>query len=180
MRSIALSTLVAASLLGLPTARAQEAMPDPAIAQAAMARLDFMVGRWKGDAWQQRGPQRVQTQMLEVVEKKLNGAVLQVEGRGTVEVSGGPERVVHHAFGIISFDPMSRTYSLRSYLNNGLSGDFALTLIDGGVSWSRTVPGGSIRNTARYTADEWHEIGEFSRDGATWTQVMELRLKREK
>jgi hypothetical protein len=180
MRSSFLSAAVAVAVLIPSAVHSQGAMPDPAIAQAAIARLDFMVGRWKGDAWQQRGPERVQTQMLEVVERKLNGAVLVVEGRGTVAVPGGPERVVHHAFGIVSYDPMSKTYSLRSHLNNGLSGDFALTLIDGGVVWSREVPGGRIRNTARYTADEWHEVGEFSRDGTTWMQVMEIRLKREK
>ena len=36
----------------------------------------------------------------------------------------------------------------------------------------------TFRNTARYTADEWNEIGEFSRDGTTWTQVMEIKLRR--
>lgn len=153
--------------------------PDPAVAQDAISRLDFMVGRWRGTAWQQRGGERVQTQMLEVVERKLGGAVLLVEGRGTVPAPGADERVVHHALGVISFDPRTSTYTLRSYLATGQSGDFALTLIDGGVSWTREVPGGRVRNTARFTKDEWHEVGEFSRDGTTWTQVMELRLRRE-
>lgn len=58
-------------------------------------------------------------------------------------------------------------------------GDFALTLVDGGVSWTREIPGGRIRNTARDTADERHEVGEFSRDGTTWTRVMEINLRRE-
>ena len=154
-------------------------MPDPAVVQQAIAQLDFMVGRWRGQAWQQRGNDRIQTRMHEVLERKLSGAVLMVEGRGTVPVPGGEDRVVHHALGVISYDPQTRSYSLRSYLGTGQYGDFAITLVDGGVSWSRDVPGGKIRNTARYTANEWHEIGEFSRDGATWTQVMELRLQRE-
>lgn len=153
--------------------------PEPAAAQAAIARLDFMVGRWRGEAWQLRGTERVQTQMVEIVERKLGGAVLLVEGRGTIAVAGGEERVVHHALGIISFDARTNTYTLRSYLATGQAGDFVLTLIDGGVSWTRQVPGGTIRNTARFTDSEWHEIGEFSRDGAMWTQVMELRLRRE-
>ena len=79
----------------------------------------------------------------------------------------------------MSFDPASGSYTLRSYLATGQWGDFALTPIDGGVQWTRDVPGGRVRNTARYTKDEWHEIGEFSRDGTTWTQIMEIRLKRE-
>ena len=68
---------------------------------------------------------------------------------------------------------------MSSHLANGLLGDFAVTLVDRGVSWWREVPGGTVRNTARFTADEWHEIGEFSRDGTTWPQIMEMRLRRE-
>ena len=78
-----------------------------------------------------------------------------------------------------AYDPQANAYTLRSYLATGQSGDFTLTLVEGGVSWTREVPGGRIRNTARFTANEWHEIGEFSRNGTTWAQVMELRLQRE-
>jgi hypothetical protein len=170
---------LAVTLLALITSPGSAQAPDPAAVRAAMARLDFMVGRWRGQAWQQRLDERVETGMIEVVERRLGGTVLLVEGRGTVPVPGGEDRVVHHALGVISYDPSTRAYTLRSYLSTGQMGDFALTLVEGGVSWSREVPGGRIRNTARYTADEWHEIGEFSRDGTTWTRVMELRLKRE-
>lgn len=174
---------VAAVLLGTILCVGQDLAaqaPDPAAVQAAIARLEFMVGRWRGEAWQLRGNERVQTQMVETVDRKLDGAVLLVEGRGTIAAPGAPERVVHHALGVISYDPRSGTYTLRSYLANGQSGDFVLTLIDGGVSWTREVPGGRIRNTARFTGTEWHEVGEYSADGTSWTRVMELRLTRER
>lgn len=171
--------LLLSVVLWLPAGTLAAQAPDPAAVQAAIARLDFMVGRWRGSAWQQRGSERVQTEMREVVEPKLGGAVLLVEGRGSIPVPGAEDRVVHHALGVISFEPASGRYTLRSYLATGQSGDFTLTLIDGGVQWTREVPGGRVRNTARYTTDEWNEIGEFSRDGTTWTQVMELRLRRE-
>ena len=169
------SLLAVLSIGGAVAAQA----PDSAAAQAALARLEFMVGRWQGEAWQLRGSERVRTQMVETVERKLGGAVLLVEGRGTVPVPGGEARVVHHALGVISFDATTGKYRLRSYLSTGQSGDFDLTLIDGGVSWTREVPGGRIRNTARFTANEWHETGEFSTDGTTWRQVMEFRLQRQ-
>ena len=153
--------------------------PDPAAAKAAMARLDFMVGRWEGEAWQLRGSERVQTRMTETVERKLDGSVLLVEGRGTVAVAGAEDRVVHHALGIISFDARSSKYAMRSYLGTGQSGDFEVTLVDDGVSWTRDVPGGRIRNTARFTQKEWHEVGEFSSDGQAWRQIMEIRLQRQ-
>jgi hypothetical protein len=143
---------------------AQSPAPDGSANRAAIDRLAFMVGRWKGEAWMQRGPQRVQTVMTETVESRLDGA---------------PQRTVHHALAIISFDPQSGTYAMRSHIGTGQSGEFALTLIDGGVSWSRNVPGGQVRNTARFANGEWHEIGEFSRDGQAWTQIMEIRLRRE-
>lgn len=177
IRSYVLAVLLGATLCFGGDLAAQA--PDPAAAQAAIARLDFMVGTWRGEAWQLRGSERVQTQMVEIVERKLDGAVLVVEGRGSIAVPGAEERVVHHALGVISFDATSGTYTLRSYLATGQSGDFVVTLIDDGVRWTRQVPSGSIRNTARFTSNEWHEIGEFSPDGTNWTQVMELRLRRE-
>jgi hypothetical protein len=178
MRSL-VSVFVLASIAGFTDDLPAQG-PDPAAAQAAIARLEFMVGRWRGEAWQLRGTERVQTQMLETVDRKLGGTVLLVEGLGTIPGPNDEDRIVHHALGVISFDPGSSTYRLRSYLATGQAGDFTLTLVDDGVSWTRDVPGGTVRNTARFAADEWHEIGEFSRDGVTWTQVMELRLRRER
>lgn len=153
---------------------------DGSANRAAIERLAFMVGRWRGDAWMLRGSERVQTAMTETVEAKLGGTVLQVEGQGIVSGPVGTEpRVVHHALAVISFDAQTAAYGLRSYLANGHSGDFLLTLVPGGVSWSRETPGGRIRNTAQISNGEWREIGEFSRDGTTWTQIMEMHLRRQ-
>lgn len=169
-------TMLCALLSGATAAQAQ--MPDPAVARAAMERLGFMVGTWRGDAWQMRGAERMQTQMIETVQRRLDGAVLLVEGRGTMS-DGGQERVVHHALGVIAPDGRGG-YTLTSWIQTGQSGTFVLTHTDSTVSWTREVPGGQVRNTARFTADEWHEIGEFSRDGTSWMQVMEMRLRRER
>jgi len=176
-KPILFSAAIAAVLTGPLPGQA----PDPSANRAALERLGRMVGRWRGAAWMAReGGQRVETVMTETVERKLGGTVLLIEGQGQVPANGGGEpRVVHHALAILSFDPRTGAYQMRSHLANGLSGDFAVTLVDSGVTWSREVPGGTVRNTARFTADEWYEIGEFSRDGATWTQIMEIRLRRE-
>lgn len=172
--------LAAAAMLALTGFRpALGQAPDGSASRAAIDKLAFMVGRWSGEAWMQRGPgSRVQTTMTETVERKLDGVVLQVEGLGKLADANAP-RVVHHAFAIISFDAQSGAYGLRSYIATGQFGDFTLTLIPGGVMWSREVPGGRIRNTAHIAGDEWHEIGEFSRDGTQWTQIMEMRLRRQ-
>ena len=157
-------------------------MPDGSANKAAMEKLAFMIGSWKGDAWQMQGPgNRVETRMHEVVTLGPGGAVLLVEGKGEIPGTGGAEgRMVHHAFGIISFDPTRGSYTLRSYLANGMMGDFDLTPVEGGVMWTRDAPGGGkIRYTAKYGTGEWHEIGEYSRDGTAWTKTMEMRLKKQ-
>lgn len=179
-RSLPIRFALATAILALAAADLPAQAPDPAPSRAAIERLKFMEGTWRGTAWMMRGNERTRTDMVETVERKLGGTVLLVQGLGTVADSGaGIRRTVHDALAIISFDPRTGAYSMRSYIGSGQSGDFTVTLVDGGVSWTREVPGGRIRNTARYTADEWHEIGEFSRDGTTWTQVMEIRLRRE-
>ena len=154
--------------------------PDGSANRTGLERLEFMVGRWRGEAWMQRGAERVHTTMTETVERKLGGTVLQVDGVGVL-AGGDPAapRVVHNALGIVTFDPATGGYTMRSYLATGQFGDFPLTLVEGGVSWSREVPGGRIRNTARIGDGVWHEVGEFSRDGTTWMQVMEMNLRRE-
>ena len=175
-----LFALTGLAVLALAARPVLAQLPDGSANRAAINRLEFMVGKWRGEAWMQRGPERVQTTMTETVERKLGGVVLQVEGLGIVPATGASEaRTVHHALAVVSFDPQTSAYGLRSYIATGQAGDFALTLIPGGVSWSREVPGGRIRNTAQIGNGEWHEIGEFSRDGVSWIQIMELRLRRE-
>jgi hypothetical protein len=179
MHHLLAGTAIAAAVVAAAPAHAQ--MPDGSVNRAAIEKLAFMVGRWRGDAWMMRGAgERVQVTMTETVEPKVGGVVLQVEGVGVVPGADGAEpRVVHHALGVVSFDPQTGGYMLRSYIASGQSGDFTLTPVEGGVRWSRDVPGGLIRNTALYADGEWHEVGEFSRDGTTWTQIMEMRLRRD-
>ena len=160
----------------VPALRAQ--MPDGSAHRAAMEKLGFMVGRWRGEAWMQRGPERVRATMTETVERKLEGVVFLVEGIGLL--AGDPDqRVVHHALAVVTFDPQAGTYGLRSYIASGQFGDFALTLIPGGVMWTREVPGGRVRNTALIGNGEWNEVGEFSRDGTTWVQIMDIKLRKD-
>lgn len=181
MRGLLLPVLALFACLAPQIAIAQ-APPDGSAHRAAIDSLDFMVGRWVGDAWSMRGPgNRVETKMTETVERKLGGVVLQVEGLGVVPATdSAPARVVHNALAVISFDPATGAYSMRSYITTGQYGDFVLNRIPGGVSWTVEVPGGRVRNTAHIAGDTWHEIGEFSRDGTNWSQTMEMNLRRER
>lgn len=161
------------------TGYAQVPGPDGSVNRDAMQQLSFMVGEWRGEAWMQQGQQRVRTQVTEKVQPKVGGTVLVVEGRGVVPGEGGtPDRIVHDAVGVVSYEAPRDEFVLRSYLATGQWGDFTLHLIEGGLQWSRETAAGTIRNTAYIDGSEWHEIGEFSRDGSSWTQIMEMRLRR--
>ena len=174
-------TVMVAGLVSLAVpAQAQVQMPDGSVNRAAMEKVRFLEGRWRGDAWWQRGPgDRTTATMVEKVERKLDGVALLIEGRGTAALSGGGERVVHHALAVLTWDEATKSYVMRSWIANGQAGDFPVTVTADAISWSRQTPGGTVRNTARFTATEWHEVGELSRDGKTWTPIMELKLRKE-
>jgi hypothetical protein len=176
-----IAVLAAAPALGQapsqPSAAQAAAGPwDPASRLAAqreaMQALAFLDGTWRGDASYEGRSDFVQT---ERVGPLLGGTVKLVEGRGY----GAGGETVFNALGVISYDPVGRTYSMRSYAM-GYTGDFPLTVRPDGFSWSHPV--GPGRATMRYTATvqggEWHEIGERVTEGAAPVRVFEMRLRR--
>src|SRR5688500_12056517 len=55
--------------------------PDVAAQREAMKKLDFMVGKWEGSGWDQRGRVRHEFTSAETVDWRVDGTVLLVEGR---------------------------------------------------------------------------------------------------
>lgn len=141
-----------------------------------MKKLDYMIGKWEGTGWMQRGPGAPETfKGGETVQRKLDGVALLVEGR-FVDKDG---KVGHETLAVIAFDPKSLAYTFRTYLATGAAGNYNLKLTDNGWHWSIEYPGMTIRYTAKFTADTWFEIGEFTRDGGkTWTKNFEMTLKK--
>ena len=180
MRIILLSALVAVLvLLPLSASEQQDAPEAPAADPGleAMARLGALVGRWQGSGWMRRGPGEPHyTSSLETVEARLGGRVLLVEG--VHHARDDPSRVVHHAFGVISYDPASGHYRLRTHLADGRGGDHEMRLEGDDILWFLDTPRGKIRYTIRIRDGEWHEIGEHSADGESWQEFFGMDLKR--
>ncbi len=164
-------------LFAAGAAMAQAPAPS-AEAVAAMARLKFLVGSWKGDAVMTMGPGATEeVAQTEVVESRLDGLLLVVEGIGTSKRPS--QAVVHHAVAMISYDAAAKQYRVVAYRQDGQSiVATAKFLDDGAFQWGFDMPGRSIRYTIADAKGDWHEIGEFSADGKTWTQFLELQLKR--
>lgn len=140
----------------------------------AMAKLQAMNGTWRGTATitTPSGEKRVITQ-TERIGPFLDGSLKVIEGRG-YDADG---RVAFNAFGIVSYNPATRAYSMRSYAQ-GHAGDFVLKPTADGYTWEIPAGPATIRYTATIRADVLHEIGERLVAGSDPVRFFEMTLKR--
>lgn len=157
-----------------PPALAQDANPAAIAAeQAAMKQLDWMKGRWRGPAVTQGAQGEHRVIQTERIGSFLDGTLMVMEGKG-FRPDGTPG---FHAFGILSFDPRTSDYSLRSYAQ-GYAGTFKLAPTGTGYVWE--VPAGpmKIRYTATLHDGTWTEIGDRIVEGRPPERFFEMNLKR--
>lgn len=151
--------------------------PDTtAMKKLEMKKVEKFIGKWVGTGWKQVGPKRENVTGSEIVQRKLDGLALLIEGR-FVDSAG---EVKHETLAIMAYDEAQRTHRFKSFLHNGLSGEYDLRIIPEGFEWGFPVTGGMVRFSIKLDNDTWHEIGEFSRDGTTWIKTLEMTLKRSK
>lgn len=174
-RILATLVLVAVVAPGVATGQGR---PDPAALQAAqreaLVRLAALDGVWRGAAWTLLpSGERHELTQTERVGPFLDGAVRVIEGLG-YEADGS---VGFNALGVISYDPATQSYNLRSYAM-GRTGDFELTPTDDGYIW--IVPAGpmTIRYTATIADDTWTEVGDRIVEGRDPIRFFEMKLTR--
>ncbi len=142
----------------------------------AMKPLAVLVGRWEGAGWIRQGPGDPRHfKSLEVVESRLDGRVLVIEGK---HLAREGESVEHHALAMLNFDETAKVIRFRSQLASGRSGDFVIGVEDGAFVWRIPNERGTIRYTIRIENGRWHEVGHFSADGQTWSQFFEMSLEK--
>src|SRR5436190_20265537 len=118
----------AAATLALAGAEAAFAQRPPdsaaliAAQKEAIAVLKSMDGEWRGPAWILTGTgEKREFVQTERMGPFLDGSLKVIEGRGH-----DPDGSVRfNAFGIVSYDPAKKAYSMRSYAM-GRTGDFPL------------------------------------------------------
>jgi hypothetical protein len=147
-----------------------------------MKKLDFLVGQWKGEGWVEFAPgQRRAFKGAEVVERKLDGLLLTVEGLHRGQAGDKREEVVvHHAFVLVSYDDRARRYRFQAFTGRGNYEDAEARVSEGQLLWGMKVPQfGEVRYTIKLDdRGRWSEAGEVSRDGKTWQQFFEMTLQR--
>ena len=171
---ITLAAALVALAASAPMAVAQP--PDTGAIEAqraAMARLSFMEGRWRGPAVTTTPNGEHRVTQTERMGPALDGTIRVIEGKGFAEDG----TVVFHAFGIVSYDPRRQAYNLRSYAQ-GRVGDFPLRFTDTGMVWE--IPAGpmTIRYTATIGNGTWREVGERIVPGQPPRRFFEMNLVR--
>jgi hypothetical protein len=155
-----------------------QAPVDQKAAIDALKQVAFLQGTWSGRGWVQmgQGPKQEFTQ-TEAVEAKLDGAVLLIEGIGHSE--GENARKVHDALAVLSFDPVGETLVFSSFMAGRRRLDVVPEITQNTFTWSFSPPkGGEVRYSIQVESDTWQEVGEFSTDGESWHQFLEMSLKR--
>jgi hypothetical protein len=139
-------------------------------------------GRWKGEGTIQQGPGVLRKSTVEeFMEFKLDGTILCIEGIGKARMASGETKVVHHAYGILSFDQSSNSYKLKSYLVDGKSTDaWFIVKSENTFQWGFEFPTGKVRYNIVLdpTKKTWKETGEYSSDGQKWSNFFEMNLEK--
>jgi len=153
----------------------QEAAPVE-LRKSEMKKLDKMAGQWKGSGWAQYAQSKETFTGGELVQKKVDGLALLVEGKFTNSAG----KVIHETMAVMSYDEKRSGYRFNTYLANGMTGEYDLKVFPDRFEWGFQIPTGTVRYTIKIEKDLWFEIGEFSRDGKTWFKNFEMKLERVK
>lgn len=172
--------MLAVALVGIaPLPALAQTAPDPTALLAAQAEamrpLAALHGRWRGTARTllPDGSWRQVTQ-TERMGPFLGGTVLVIEGRGYREDGD----LGFNAFGVVSFDPATRAYTLHSHAQ-GHVGDFVFEPTADGYRWSIPLgAAGTIRYVATVRDGVLREIGERVVEGRPPSRIFEMRLER--
>lgn len=152
--------------------------PDPSAAVEAVGKLSFLEGNWEGGGWVQTGPdERIEFRQTELVETRLDGGLLLVEGIG--HDTGDAPRRVHHALAVAAYDPITDSVRWLAFVPGRPVVDVEPLIGDGHMQWGfEPAPGARVRFRIDVEERTWHQVGEFSRDGESWHEFIEMTLMR--
>ena len=151
-----------------------------------LKQVQVMEGTWIGEGWIMGGAgKRMRFQQTEIINSKVNGNVLMIEGLGyAIEDSVVTDRVIHDVVGMISINPTSGNATMLSILEKQGRSEVELYRLGGKnvFRWSIKSPynGATVRFTDDLTnPNEWHEIGEVATGQGQWYQFFEMTLTKQ-
>ena len=166
------------------SASLSQAQPPTAPQRDAMKKLDFLVGEWTGEGWMEFAPgQRRTFKGTEVLQSKLGGLLLTMDGLHRGQVGGkGEEVVIHSAFAVVSYDDKAKRYRFQAFTGRADHEDAEAKVTDGQLVWGTKIPQfGDVRYTIKLDDNgRWFELGQVFQDGKAWRKFFEMTLERVK
>ena len=153
-------------------------VPDLNAQRTAMKKLEFLVGKWNGEARLRRGSdQWMDLHQSEEAQYKLDGLILVIEGIGRTKSDG---RSILQALGVISFDDETATYHIRAF-NDGrfLESEVKLLGQDKAISWGFALGQVATKSVLRINeSGEWAELAEIQIGSEPPKTLLELTVRR--
>ena len=154
-------------------------MPDLEAQRAALKKLDFLIGKWAGEARLRRGPgESIELLQTEEAQYKLDGLILVIEGVGRTKASGQP---VLQALGIISYDDESRMYRMRAF-NDGRFLETQVKLLEEGLGMTWGFALGEFKTSSILRINEkgeWTELAELTIGSEPPKKLLELTVRKQ-
>jgi hypothetical protein len=170
--------LLALSALSAPAVAA--AQPESVVRPTSerMAPFAWLIGNWRGAGWIiLPDGTRHNVDSQETVTPRLSGNALLIEGRHNE--AGQPDRIVHDAIALITWDSRANAYRFRSALATGMGGDFPITPTANGFTWGMTTPAGQIEYVVTYENGVWTERGRRTGPDGRTVDFFEMTLRRQ-
>jgi hypothetical protein len=168
---------LSAVLLAAPAAVLAQAPSSPEGSEAqraAIDRLAFLDGEWRGEATIHGPTGPVTLTQTERVGSMLGGSIRVIEGRGYA--ADGSTRF--NAMAVVSWDARAGRYGFRSWAQ-GYSGDYPFEVTGDGFRWETPAgPGAKIEYVAVVRDGTWHEVGAWVAEGQPRRPMIEMRLTR--
>jgi hypothetical protein len=143
-----------------------------------MKKLEFLVGKWNGEARLLRGPgESMDLHQSEEAQYKLDGLILVIEGVGRTKSDGQP---VLLALGVISFDDETATYRIRAF-NDGrfLESEVQLLDQDKALRWGFALGQITIKSVLQINeSGQWTELAEIKIGSQPAKTLLELTVRR--
>lgn len=149
--------------------------PDIPAQIAAMSKLSFLLGTWHGTGFTDSARGRVEFRQTEKITMRQQGALLSIQGEGTLASAPADAKPQFEADALLSFDDAAMAYRFYAFAQ-GSSGTFKAELT--GPKTLRWYPG-PVRYTISIESDgQWLEVGERTDAKGNYIKFFEMRLQR--
>ena len=143
-----------------------------------MKKLDFLVGKWAGEARLARRPgETIDLVQTEEARYKLDGLIMIIEGVGRTKSEGS---LILQALGVICYEDDSKTYRMRAF-NDGRYLETEVKLSEHkGMTWGFALGEIKTNSVMRINErDEWTEIHEITIGSQAAKKLMEVAVRRQ-